>query len=166
MTTSLLVSTDAPLAAAPLPDAAATTTSVASDLLGTLELPADALYAFPAGLYAFEGQTRWALLPAGREGLFWLQSAELSGLVFLLADPFHFFPHYEADLPDDELATLGVAAGARPGVLVIVTLPGSGSETASANLRAPLVLEPTSRQGRQLVLADERLAVREPLTLG
>jgi flagellar assembly factor FliW len=155
---------DAP-PAAELPSGSATAT-VVSELLGDVELPAAALYTFPAGLYGFEACRRFALVPAGREGLFWLQSAELSGLVFLLADPFHFFPHYEADLPDDELATLGVAAGARPGVLVIVTLPGSGSETASANLRAPLVLEPTSRQGRQLVLADERLAVREPLTLG
>ncbi len=159
--TAMLLSTSAD---AGLRDAGATTT-VASDLLGTLELPADALYAFPAGLYAFEAQTRWALVPAGRAGLFWLQSAELPGLVFLLADPFHFFPGYEVDLPDDELAKLGLAPDARPAVLVIVTLPGSAGETASANLRAPLVLDPASRQGRQLVLADERLAVREPLTL-
>ena len=149
----------------------APTVTVASDLLGAIELPADALYTFPAGLYGFDAATRWALVPAGREGLCWLQSAERAGLVFLLADPFHFFPAYEAELPDDELAKLGLTPGARPGVLAIVTLPGTPAAgaadgAASVNLRAPIVLDPDARRGRQIVLLDERLSVREPLALG
>jgi flagellar assembly factor FliW len=159
------------------PSAAATSTpsaddapyapvAVASDLLGPLELPAEALYTFPTGLYAFDGLTRWALVPAGREGLFWLQSAERSGLVFLLADPFHWFPGYEADLPDAELAQLEIARPEQLALLVIVTLPGAPGETASANLRAPIVLDPLGRRGRQLVLPDDRHPTRAPLALG
>ena len=141
------------------------TITVASDLLGAIELPADALYTFAAGLYGFEAARRFALVPAGREGLFWLQSAEERGLVFLLADPFHWYPDYAADLPDAELAALGRTGDGPVGVLAIVTLSGQPGEAASVNLRAPVVLEPTHRQGRQLVLRDEGLGVREPLAL-
>lgn len=142
------------------------TTTVASDLLGAIELPMDALYTFGTGLYGFAAARRFALVPAGREGLFWLQSAEDRGLVFLLADPFHWYPDYAADIPDAELTALG-HAGERPvGVLAIVTLPGTPGEPASVNLRAPIVLDPEGRQGRQIVLRDERFGVREPLALG
>lgn len=142
------------------------TITVASELLGALEVPEAALYTFPAGLYGFEGCRRFALVPAGREGLFWLQSAEHGGLAFLLADPFHWFPDYVADVPEAELAPLGRAGDAPIGVLVVVTLPAATGETASVNLRAPLVLDPAARAARQVVLRDERLRVREPLALG
>jgi flagellar assembly factor FliW len=154
---------------APAAPAEGAPVTVASDLLGPVELPADAIYTFPDGLYAFDGMTRWALVPAGREGLFWLQSAERSGLVFLLADPFHWFPGYEAEVPDAEIAQLGIARPEQLALLVIVTLPtlpAAPGETASANLRAPLVLDPAGHRGRQLVLPDDRHATRAPLTLG
>ena len=155
---------DAP-PAAELPSGSATVT-VVSELLGDVELPAAALYTFPAGLYGFDACRRFALVPAGREGLFWLQSAEASGLVFLLADPFHWFPDYVADVPEAELAALGRADDAPVGVLAIVTLPSAAGEAASVNLRAPVILDPAGRGGRQVVLRDERLRVREPLALG
>lgn len=156
--------------AAPLlpPDgaSAAAPVVVQSDLLGAVEVPPEALYTFASGLYGFDALTRWALLPAGREGLYWLPSAERSGIVFLLADPFHWFPGYEADIPDEEIAQLALAPGEAPALLVIVTLPGAPGETASANLRAPLVLAPVGRRARQVVLPDDRHATRAPLTLG
>ena len=142
------------------------TTTVASDLLGAIELPADALYTFGTGLYGFAEARRFALVPAGREGLFWLQSAESRGLIFLLADPFHWYPDYAADIPDAELAALGHTGDAPVGVLAIVTLPATPGEPASVNLRAPIVLDPEGRQGRQVVLRDERFGVREALALG
>ncbi|HZF69217.1 MAG TPA: flagellar assembly protein FliW [Gemmatirosa sp.] len=141
------------------------TLTVASDLLGAIELPVAALYTFAAGLYAFDRCRRFALVPAGREGLFWLQSVEERGLVFLLADPFHWFPDYVADVPEAELAALGRAGDAPIGVLAIVTLPGAPGEEASVNLRAPVILDPEGRSGRQVVLRDDRLGVREPLAL-
>lgn len=143
------------------------TVTVGSDLLGAIELPADALYTFPTGLYGFDAARAFAMVPAGRDGLFWLQSAEDSGLVFLLADPFHWYPTYEVDLPEPELDALGHPGGHAPiGVLSIVTLPAQRGETATVNLRAPLVLDPENRRGRQVVLRDERLSVRAPLALG
>jgi flagellar assembly factor FliW len=109
----------------------------------------------------------FALLPAGRPGLCWLQSTEEPGLVFLLADPFAFFADYAPEVPDAELAQLG--GGRAPGaahvaVLAIVTLGADGA--ATANLRAPLVLDTQAQRGRQVVLPTEARGVAEPFALG
>lgn len=145
---------------------AADEVTIASDLLGTLVLPVTELLVFPAGIPGFPEARRFVLVPAGRTGLYWLQSAEASGLVFLLADPFLWFPDYDIDVPDAELAALGVRAPGDLAVFAVVTLPATAGEPASVNLRAPVLLGTPTRRGRQLVLADERYAVREPLALG
>jgi flagellar assembly factor FliW len=150
----------------PAPDAAARTLAVPSVLLGTIDVPADAVYTFPLGLYAYESARHFALVPTGREGVWWLQSLEDAALVFLLADPFLQRPEYEADLPDGDLASLS-ASGA-PGelaILAIVTLPPDRGGTPTANFRAPVVLNLHMRLGRQLVLQGERWGLTEEVGL-
>ena len=123
------------------------------------------LFTLPAGVYGFESCRTYALVPSGREKLWWLQSADRAELVFLVADPFHYFPGYEADVPPVELAQVGVSSDATLMVLVIVTLPQRDGEGPTANLRAPLVLDVDGRVGRQVVLADERYGVQTPFAL-
>jgi flagellar assembly factor FliW len=139
--------------------------TLASDLLGAVELPAADVLDFPAGLPGFPAARRFVLVPAGRPGLFWLQSADAPGLVFLLADPFHWCPGYDLDVSDAELASLGAATAADLAVFAVVTLPAAPGEQASVNLRAPVLLSARTRQGRQVVLAGERHAVRAALAL-
>jgi flagellar assembly factor FliW len=149
--------------------------TVASDLLGPLEVAPEARYHFAAGLYGFAEARDFALVPVGPEGLWWLQSCEAPGLVLLVADPFRFFPDYAPDVPDAEVAQLGGEVPGRRGrapavgdvaLFAVVTLPGAGAATASANLRAPLVVDTRARRGRQVVLPAERRGVCEPIALG
>ncbi len=92
------------------PAAPAATITVASDLLGPVEVAPEARYHFPAGLYGFADARDFALVPAGPEGLCWLQSLERPSLVLLVADPFRYFADYAPDVPDAELAQLGADA--------------------------------------------------------
>lgn len=157
-------------APAALPAPAAGHVLVASDLLGALEVPEAACYTFDEGLYAFEACRGFALVPTGRDGVWWLQSRDHAGLVFVVADPFHFFPGYTAEVPDAELAPIGTDGQPTPAerllTLAIVTLPMEQGETASANLRAPLLLDTATRRGRQLVLPASPYGVREAIGLG
>src|SRR5215203_589005 len=144
------------------PSTVAQTLPVPSVLLGALEVPAEAIYTFPVGLYAYDAARGFALVPAGREGLFWLQSLEDPALVFLLVDPFLHRADYEADLPDADLAPIGASGAANElAVLAIVTLPAERGGTPTANLRAPVVLNLHTRLGRQVVMPGERWGVRE-----
>jgi flagellar assembly factor FliW len=151
---------------APAPMLDADEMIVASDLLGPLQVPQAALMTFPAGLLGFPEARRYVLVPAGREGLAWLQSADTPELVFLLADPFHWFPGYEIEVPSVGAVPLEVLTPDMIAVFAIVTLPATAGEQASANLRAPVVLDARTRTGRQTVLADDRYHVQTPFDLG
>jgi flagellar assembly factor FliW len=134
-----------------------------------LDVPAESRFAFPAGLYGFPDRREFALVASGRPGLWWLQATDDPALVFLLADPFPAFPDYAPDVPEAELAQLGggeVPGAERVAAYVIVTLPGGGAPAASANLRAPVLLDTAARRGRQVVLAAEARGVAEPIALG
>lgn len=146
-------------------DEQADTLLVSSALLGTLPVRRADLLAVPAGLYGFESCTSFALVAAGRDGLWWLQSTERAELAFLLADPFQFFPGHEVDVPDAELAHLDATPNSVLMALVIVTLPARPGEPATANLRAPLVIDAARRIVRQVVLPDETLSLTAPIDI-
>lgn len=138
--------------------------TIRSELLGDLQVPAGQLLDFPHGIPGFpEGRT-YALLPTGREGVFWLQSADFSALSFLLVDPFQFFPgYYQIDLSGEDIARLGTATASEILVLAIVTLGSSLDQNATANLRAPILFNLASRTAHQSIRPDEGYGVREAI---
>ena len=138
---------------------------IPSRLLGALAVRGEDLFSLPAGLFGFEESRTFALVPAGRDGLWWLQSVERAELAFLLADPFPHFAGYEVDVPPSELAQLDATDETPLMALVIVTLPARDGDAPTANLRAPIVIEPTRRLARQVVLPDDSLPLTAPLEL-
>jgi flagellar assembly factor FliW len=141
------------------------TVIVPSRLLGSLAIPQADLFDVPAGLYGFETSRTFALVPAGRDGLWWLQSAERAELVFLLADPFTFFPGHVVDIPPGELAHIDATDASELMALVIVTLPTRSGDAPTANLRAPVVIDPARHVARQVVLGDETLSMTAAVNL-
>jgi flagellar assembly factor FliW len=140
-------------------------TTLDSAVLGQIAVPAASVYTLaPTGLLGLEQYTRFALVPAGREGVYWLQSVEEPGLAFVLADPFRAAAGYEADLPDAELAPLGEGKEGDFLVLVVVTLGGTGAPT-TANLRAPVVFNVATQRARQVVLPGDRFGTAEAVEL-
>jgi flagellar assembly factor FliW len=103
-------------------------------------------------------------VPADAGGnLFWLQSVAPDGPRFLAVSAVAFFPDYEPVLPGaacDELALADVAEAA---LYCLVTVPDGDVTAATANLRAPLVVNPVTHQARQIVLTDGVHAIRRPL---
>lgn len=140
------------------------TTTVVSDLLGTLTVESSAVLTFPKGILGFPECREFVLLPSEREHVYWLQSVQYSSLAFLLVDPFVFFPGYTVDLSTTELLR-------RPGgldeitLLAIVTLPRARDERPSANLQGPIVIDIAMGQGQQLVIADSSYGIREAFDL-
>ena len=134
--------------------------TIASDLLGPVEVEQNELFRFPQGLFGFPDCSSFVLLGAEREGLFWLQSAEFSTLTFLLVDPFPLFPGYAVDLTDADLADLRVEAADEVSILAIVTLPGSMEEMPTANLQGPLALNMRTRTAKQIVLEEDEFGTR------
>lgn len=134
---------------------------IASRLFGPLSAPRRDVIVMPDGMLGFAGERRFIMLPAAPDGIFWLQSIDEGGLVFLLVDPFIYFPGYEVDLPD--LPEPG--PGEEVAVLAIVTLPRGDSDACTANLQGPLVIHYPSRIARQVVLSDSRYHTKHALDL-
>lgn len=118
----------------------------------------------PAGLPGFPELRAMRLerLPGAGEFAL-LQAVEPDGprfVVLSLAEPEAVLG---AAAVDEAAAALGTAR-ADLLFLLIVTLAGAGpGREAYVNLRAPVVVDTRSRTTRQLVLADPRLPLRQPL---
>ncbi len=140
-----------------------TTVRVRSELLGDLDVNADQVITFANGLPGFPEGRQYGLLPTGREGVFWLQSLDFTALSFLLIDPFQFFPDFVIDLSDEEIARIDSREQSEILVLTIVTLGARLDESATANLRAPILFNLKARTAFQSIRADDRFDVRQPI---
>jgi len=162
------MSPNAALARVDSPPREPATVTVTSDLLGLVTPSRESTFTFPVGMFGFPECRQFALLAAGREGLFWLQSMEHTALTFLLADPFLFFDGYAVELGAGDRAELQLHDDANAddvAVLVIVTLPRTRDELPTANLQGPVAVNFASHVGRQLALAEGSWGVRCPLDL-
>jgi flagellar assembly factor FliW len=115
-------------------------------------------------LPGFPDHREYVLVPAEDGGrLFWLQSLAPDGPRFLAVPASAYFPDYVPTLPDAVCDELDVADVADARLYCIVTVPDGDVAGATANLRAPVVVNPASRQARQVVLTDPAHPIRQPL---
>jgi flagellar assembly factor FliW len=142
--------TAAPALAAPTPSA----TASASVQVLTLSEP----------LPGFPGLRDFVLVPGDAAGLlFWLQSVAPDGPRFLAVPAGPFFPDYAPAFPRAAIAELGLDDPADGDLYCLVTVPDGDVTAATANLRAPLVVNPASSRARQIVLTDGAHPIRRPL---
>jgi flagellar assembly factor FliW len=141
------------------------TRSITSLVLGDIDVTDDVVMSFPTPLLGFPDHREYALLPAAREGLWWMQSTTDGGVTFLLADPFVLDIGYGVDLGETERATLRIGAPTDAFSLVMLSLPSMDGEQATGNFRAPLVFNLHERLGMQIVSRDESHELRRPVTL-
>jgi flagellar assembly factor FliW len=115
-------------------------------------------------LPGFPQHRDYVLVPADAAGhLFWLQSVVPEGPRFLAVSAASFFPDYAPTLPGVPCAELGLAEAADATLYCLVTVPDGDVSAATANLRAPLVVNPQTSRARQLVLTDGLHPIRRPL---
>ena len=135
------------------------TLTVESSRFGSVEVPADAVIEFPAGLIGLGGR-RFALVAGDDQGAFrWLQSLDDGALALPVTDPWTFFADYEVQLSDDDTARVG---GNAADVEVWVTVrAGSDLADFSANLRAPILI--ANGLGHQVINEAPDAPVRAPL---
>ncbi len=136
-----------------------------SRVLGEVAVSSDHVFTFPEGLHGFAQHTDYALVPAARDGFWWLQATDEPELAFLLADPFAVAPGYEVDISAGDEQFLGLASPGEALVLTVVTLPASKGEPATTNLRGPLVFNAATQRARQVVSAVDRHSLHAPIDL-
>jgi flagellar assembly factor FliW len=115
-------------------------------------------------LPGFPGHGDYVLVPADPAGvLFWLQSVAAEGPRFLAVSAAAYFPDYAPPLPGSALVELGLPEPAEAQILCLVTVPEGDVASATANLRAPVVVNRDTHRARQVVLTDALHPIRRPL---
>jgi flagellar assembly factor FliW len=131
---------------------------------GTIVIDEADILTFPEGLIGLPFARQFVLVQSGESGVFrWLQSVDEPSFALLLADPWELTPDYEVELSDEDVAFLDLDEETPKFVYVTVTIPPGKSHAMTINLLAPLVMNACTRQGRQVILNDERYDTRHPV---
>lgn len=115
----------------------------------------------------FADDMEFTLSPIDQAGLLRsLRSVRDPGLRFVITPAGTFFADYHDSVRDALAAPMaGLLGSDGAGIEVYLLLTvGSSLADTTANLRAPLVLEPSSGRALQVILDDEALPMRHPLT--
>ena len=135
--------------------------NVQTTRFGTVEVDADRIITFPAGLLGFSEHTRFALLQPDEDGVFfWLQSVDTPDLAFVITDPTLWEDNYEATIRHEQMQELNLENLEDTQVFVIVN---KYERTLTANLQGPLVVNLRNLNAMQLVLADKRWTTRQEI---
>ena len=122
---------------------------------GEIECPEEDKLHFPAGLFGFEDEKEFFLLPfeGGEGSLLCFQSAATPGLAFVAMNPFSLKPDYTPVLTPGELEAMGVERSEDLCFYTLCVVRSPVSES-TVNLRCPVAINDQTRQAVQVILED------------
>jgi len=136
---------------------------IATRDFGEIEVKPEELIVFPEGIVGFDHVKRYALLESEEcEPFVWLQSVDDPDVAFIIVDPSALLDNYEVEVAEEELDALGFDDASNAAVVVLAAIPVD-VENATMNLRAPLIINPDTCQGRQVILSDDQHPTKLPL---
>lgn len=130
---------------------------------GEVELADEKVLDFPNGLIGFENMTKFAIMydeeNKGTTRISWLQSLQEPLLALPVIDPLAIVSEYVPMIEDDLLAPLGSPADEDLLVLLAMTVP-SDMTKVTANMKAPIIINATTKKGVQLIAENEDYPVK------
>ncbi len=132
---------------------------------GEIEVEDGGVLDFPAGLFAFEEEKKFVLLPfEGSEStLLCLQSVQNEGLAFVVMNPFALCPEYAPVLQSGELERLGVTDSRALCYYVMCVVRDPVSDS-TLNLKCPVVINDETNQAMQVILEGGGYGMRHKLS--
>ncbi|MEW6522469.1 MAG: flagellar assembly protein FliW [Bacillota bacterium] len=130
---------------------------------GTLEVLPGHVLTFPEGLLGFEDCHRFVLIEKGGSKFFrWLQSLDRPELAFVVVDPRRAVPGYEPVVTRWELDSVKLRSAAGAVLLAIVVVPPDVRKM-TANLQAPIIVNPETMEARQVISTGPDHVIRQPI---
>lgn len=120
---------------------------------GSIIYEAEDVLDFPEGLFAFEDERQYLLLPfAGSDGsMLCLQSVATPALAFVVMNPYSLDPGYDPQLRAEELGVLGAEKDSPLYVYTLCAVKSPVSDS-TVNLRCPVVINPETNRAVQVIL--------------
>lgn len=131
--------------------------------LKKLKVKPEHILDFPQGLIGFCSAKRFVLIDEpSSERFLWLTSVDQPDLSFLVVRAEEVISNYEPAVEKADLEFLGLKSIEDAEVFNIVTLPHR-LEGATVNLQSPVLINPKTRLGKQIVLEHGRYPIQHPL---
>ena len=140
--------------------------SETSPAVPTTDIPEEKVISFDDGIPGFPSSRRFVLVDLVPDSAFQLlQSVDTPDVSMIVTVPWLFFPDYAPELSDVEQQSLAVERPEDAVVFCSVLLSPDDKDTVYVNLMGPFVVNPKTRRGCQLVLADSGYPLRAPVKL-
>lgn len=128
---------------------------------GAVKIEENDIIAFEEGIVGFNSLKKFVILDDPNDEIFaWLQSCDTPDIAFPVLEPELFNQNYKLNLTKSDLEALKLQKNETTVVFSIVTIPDDPTQM-TANMKAPVVINKKLRLGRQCVLQDNNLAIRE-----
>lgn len=138
---------------------------IGTKYFGEIDYEENEALCFPDGLFGFEDEKSFLLIPfapEGEGGLYCLQSTQTPGLAFTVMDPFRLDPAYAPVLQKEELASLGAERSEDLFYYVLCAVKNPVAQS-TVNLRCPIAIREETRTASQVILEDARYTMRHLL---
>ncbi len=123
--------------------------------LGTLEIQDNEVIEFPEGIPGFEELKKFAIISLQETLPFvWLTSLEDKEVALPLIDPWLIKKDYTFILTEEEQKNLKVKEQSGLVVWSVVTIPLDSPQSATVNLKAPIVVNLKEGIGKQIILEE------------
>jgi flagellar assembly factor FliW len=129
---------------------------VETSRFGTINISEKEIVRFPEGLYGFEKETEFTLLPFNpnvESPMEWMQSLKSDHLAFVVTNPYLYLPDYKLILSEEDKKRVELKEDDLFLTLAIVTIPENYSEM-TVNLIAPVVINKDKGVAKQFVLTN------------
>ena len=141
------------------------TVQVVTSRFGTVEIPEERIFFFPRGLIGFEHLKRYARIDSAKgPSVQRLQAVDDPDTAFLVSDPTAYLPSFELQIRESD-ASPALSEGLDLKTLETLTILHVDRESQSlhVHVQAPLLLDPTTRKGVQVLTDAENATVPIPL---
>ncbi|MDI6785648.1 MAG: flagellar assembly protein FliW [bacterium] len=127
---------------------------------GEIEIENPVIIEIKDGIIGFEAKKKYVLLDSKEEGIFkWMQSIDDQELAFIVISPEVFHPNYKLEASEEDLRSIGLESSEEVVYLAIVVVPEDPSKM-SANLQAPIVINPKTFLAKQIISTNPQYTVR------
>lgn len=130
---------------------------------GEIEVKDEEILHFEKGIPGFLDEKEFVVLPLSDDQTFSImQSVNTSFVAFVISSPFNFFKDYEFKLEDGVIEELEIKADKDVLVFSILSV-GDPFEKTTANLQAPVVINSSNHQAKQVILNDQRYQTKHSI---
>jgi len=132
---------------------------------GNIEIDESKSIHFAEGLLGFPDDKKYVVMEHKPDSPFtWLQSLTSPDLAFVMTNPFLVNPDYLKDVSQEEEKLLKNGENDAIMIFAIVTIPNGKAKDSTVNLMGPIVVDPETKEGKQVILANSEYSHRYPLT--